>query len=220
MLHNEEASGMPNPVATRVADTDASSRRYERMNSMSGLQTRIEKVQVRHFLSLVRTVQVSKLPAVTVLGGANASAKSNFVRFFEMLSWKLNSGAAWDAALSLVTGEADVGLFGGSKQTHRLEASVSIRTKLGLNDYKFVLTHAHPDRLIFTEEALRFSRAGYGTEADWQHLHSGHNEARIVEAAQLGTYADFNLRTASVLVHLLGECGTYQSSRHGWRIVF
>ncbi len=177
------------------------------MNSMSGLQTRIEKVQVRGFRSLA-DVQISKLPAVTVLIGANGSGKSNFVRFFEMLSWMLKSGQLGEFVAR--HGGADDQLFGGSKHTHRLEASVSIRTTSGLNDYKFVLTHAHPDRLIFIDEAFRFSRAGYGTEADWQHLHSGHSEARIVEAAQLGTYSAVNQTTASVLVHLLGDCGTYQ----------
>ena len=177
------------------------------MDTVSGPQQRIENIHIKGFRSLA-DVQISKLPAVTVMIGANGSGKSNLIRFFEMLSWMLKSGQLGEFVAR--QGGADDQLFGGSKQTPRLEASVRISTVSGLNDYKFDLSHAHPDRLIFTDEAFRFTRAGYGTEAEWEHLGSGHDEAKITKAAKPWTDFDVNPMTASVIVHLLRDCGTYQ----------
>ena len=177
------------------------------MDTMSGPQQRIENIHIKGFRSLA-DVQISELPAVTVMIGANGSGKSNFIRFFEMLSWMLKSRKLGEFVAK--HGGADDQLFGGSKQTSRLEASVSISTKSGHNDYKFDLSHAHPDRFIFTDEAFRFSQEGLVTDAKWQHLDSGHSEARIVEAAQSGMHYNVSQKTASVIVHLLRDCGTYQ----------
>ncbi len=79
-----------------------------------------------------------------------------------------------------------------------------------MNEYKFTLAHGHPDRLIFTEEAFRFSREAYGSQASWQYLGSSHREAMIVEAAQGAMPSPVNQRTASTIVHLLKNCSAYQ----------
>ena len=177
------------------------------MNNTPEPQQKIEHVRIKGFRSLAH-VEVSGLPNVTVLIGANGSGKSNLIRFFEMLSWMLKSGQLGEFVAK--HGGADDQLFGGSKQTPRLEASVSIRTDVGVNDYRFDLSHAHPDRFIFTNEAFRFSGAGHGEKADWQYLGSGHDEANITKAAQPWTDFNINPKTASVIVHLLRDCATYQ----------
>ena len=99
-----------------------------------------------------------------------------------------------------------------------MEAEVALRTDKGRNDYRFALACAHPDRLMFTEEAFRFNATGYPTDADWQHLESGHLEAAIVEAAhgqdRFGSLTphlnDRNRTTARVIVHLLRNCSVHQ----------
>ena len=91
-----------------------------------------------------------------------------------------------------------------------MDASVTLRTGAGKNDYRFSLSHAHPDDFIFVEEAFRFSKMDFPTDADWQHLGSGHREAKIVEAAQSDGPHGINKTTASVIVHLLRNCATYQ----------
>ncbi len=48
----------------------------------------IKSVRIRGFRSLA-DVALEDLPQATVLIGANGSGKSNFIRFFEMLSWML-----------------------------------------------------------------------------------------------------------------------------------
>ena len=89
-------------------------------------------------------------------------------------------------------------------------AEVTLGTGAGRNDYRFSLTHAHPDRFMFTDEAFRFSRSGWLTEAAWNHLGSGHREAAIVEAAHSTVSSDVNSATARVIVHLLRSCAVYQ----------
>lgn len=138
---------------------------------------RIESVRIRGFRSLA-DVELADLQNANVLIGANGSGKSNFVRFFEMVSWMLRSRRL--AEFVGLHGGADDQLFGGNRVTRRIEAELALRTEAGRNDYRFALAHAHPDRFVFTEEAFRFSGTDRQTEARWQHAPGGQSEAAIV----------------------------------------
>ena len=167
----------------------------------------IESVRIRGFRSLAG-VKLKGLPRATVLIGANGSGKSNFIRFFELLTWML--GARRLAEFIERQGGADDQLFGGNRRTPRLEAQVALRTDSGRKDYRFALTHAHPDRFLFTEESFRFSRAGLPTGAEWENLGSGQREAGIVEVAQFWDVIDLRTVAAWEIVNLLGDCTVYQ----------
>lgn len=173
------------------------------------LMPMIESVHIRGFRSLA-DVKISGLPSAAVLIGANGSGKSNIMRFFEMLSWMLRARRLGEFIAR--QGGADDQLFGGNRVTPRMEAEIAINTDMGKNEYGFKLSHAHPDRFFFSEEAFRFSSRDYQTEAPWQYLDSGHSEAKIVEASQpSGNYdTDVNPTTASVIVNLLRNCSMYQ----------
>ena len=160
----------------------------------------IEHIRIQGFRSLA-SVELSEIPKATVLIGTNGSGKSNFIRFFEMLSWMLRSRKL--AEFVEKHGAADDQLFGGNRRTSRIEAEVRLRTERGRNDYRFMLSYAHPDRFIFTDEAFRFNRRGLNTEADWHSLGSTHLEAKIVEEAQSNI-------TARIIVNLLRNCAVYQ----------
>ena len=116
----------------------------------------IESVHIRGFRSLA-DVELAGIPKAAVLIGANGSGKSNFIHFFEMLSWML--GARRLAEFVEMQGGADDQLYRGNRRTPRIEAEITLRTDRGYNDYNFMLTHAHPDRLIFIKEGFRFNRS-------------------------------------------------------------
>ena len=169
--------------------------------------TRLESVRIRGFRSLA-DVELSDLGATSILIGSNGSGKSNFIRFFEMLSWMLRSGRL--AEFVERYGGADDQLYGGNGTTPRMEVDLALRTDVGRNEYRFSLAHAHPDRFMFADEAFRFSRRDRTTLAPWHHLGSGHREAAIVEAAHSPQPIDVNPVTVRVIVHLLRNCGVYQ----------
>ena len=171
------------------------------------IMTKIDSVHICGFRSLA-DVELPGLSDATVLIGANGSGKSNFIRFFEMLSWMLRSRQLGEFVER--QGGADDQLYGGNTTTPRMQAEILLRTERGRNDYRFALSYAHPDRLIFTDEAFRFHSNTVSTEAPWQYLGSGYREAEIVEAAYSANSGDFNQRTARVIVNLLRSCSVYQ----------
>ncbi len=169
--------------------------------------TRIEYVRIKGFRSLA-DVELAGLPNAAVLIGANGSGKSNFIHFFEMMSWMLRSRQLGEYVAR--QGGADDQLFGGNARTPRIEAEIGMRTDRGRNDYRFVLSYANPDRFIFTEELFRFNDNTYDSPANWQSLESGHRETRIVEAAHSTGVSGVNPVTALVIVNLLRSCSVYQ----------
>ena len=171
------------------------------------MPNQIESIRIRGFRSLA-DVEIEAFPSAAVLIGANGSGKSNFIRFFEMVSWMIGSRQLEEFVQK--HGGADDQLFGGSKVSPTMEAELAIRTESGRNDYRFAFTYAHPDRFIFTEESFRFSRGGLGMEAEWEPLGSSHSEAKIVDVSGYTDTAEVNKTTARVIAYLLRQCAVYQ----------
>ena len=173
----------------------------------------IERVRIRGFRSLA-DVEFRPQAGASVLIGANGSGKSNVVKFFDMLSWMLKSRKL--AEFIGREGGADDQLHGGNQTTPRMQAEIAIRTEAARDDYRFSLAYAHPDALVFTDEAVRHSRDGHEGEPDWYHLGSGHREARLVEAAQGGVLPQYlDPQPARTVTDLLRNCATYQFHNTG-----
>ncbi len=135
---------------------------------------------------------------INILIGPNGAGKSNFIGFFNLLSWML-SGKLQERITQL-GGSNDI-LFDGPEVTQHLEGELAIQTSAGLNQYRFVLQFAKPDRLYFAEEAYRFSSSDRDTEADWTYLGGGHTEAKLTESTDT---------TARVIRSLLKKFIVYQ----------
>ena len=86
----------------------------------NGHGTMIESVRIQGFRSLA-DVEISGMPRAAVLIGANGSGKSNFIRFFEMLSWMIKSRQLGE--FIAIHGGADDQLFGGNRVTPRMECN-------------------------------------------------------------------------------------------------
>ena len=167
--------------------------------------TMIESVRIQGFRSLAN-VELSEIPKAAVLIGANGSGKSNFIRFFEMLSWMLGSRRL--AEFVEMQGGADDQLYGGSRRTSRIEAEVRLRTETGRYgyDYQFMLSHAHPDRFFFSEESFRSI-----SDLSWKYLGSGHQETEIIWPTNPSSELSADdFITAKVIVNLLRSCVVYQ----------
>ena len=175
-------------------------------STMNRTIPRLESVHIEGFRSL-NEVTLRPGPGVTVLIGPNGAGKSNIIRFFDMLRCMLRSRSLQD----FVTDQGGAGdqLFRGSKRTPRMKSEIAIRTDQGLNEYAFTLTRSHPDRFRFTDESYRFSGPGGENDPHWSHLSSGHDEARIVEAAQSADRGG-HPETARVITHLLRDITSYQ----------
>ena len=118
------------------------------------LENRIESVKIRGFRSL-KDVELNNLPNAAVLIGPNGSGKSNFIRFFEMLQQMVRHRRLGEFVAR--NGGADDQLFKGNAHTPKMTAEIRLGGVTDLGDYKFTLTYGPPDRLIFTEEAFRFT---------------------------------------------------------------
>ena len=164
----------------------------------------LEHIRIKGFRSLA-DIEIRDLSRTSVMIGANGSGKSNLIRFFEMLSWMLKSRRL--AEFITLQGGADDQLTCGSTVTPRMEATLTIGTDAGRNEYTFALVHAHPDRLMFVHEAFRFTRETIDREPEWVSLDSGHTEAQILETAQSNGPGT---QTARVIVALLRSCAVYQ----------
>lgn len=136
---------------------------------------------------------------VTVLIGANGVGKSNIVSFFQML------GYAVSGSLQLYVGEHGFShsfLHYGSKQTPQLKASMKFYDGDVKSEYKFSLSSAANDILIYTEETLSY-RDSQHTKPYILTMDVGNKES------QLKTKLNQN-KTIRVFYRLLSGCRYFQ----------
>ena len=174
------------------------------------LTGRIDRFSVKGFRSLKEVGKIS-FPDLAVIIGSNGAGKSNCIKFFEMLSFMLRSKNLSEFVAR--NGGADDQLFMGARRTPKLEAEIRIETERGFNDYKFALTHAASStggRLMFVDEAFRYSDFNHPRPADWIQLNSGTFETGIFDFIQRPDADPGQQKTARIVVNLLKNCTTYQ----------
>ncbi len=137
---------------------------------------------------------------INILIGPNGAGKSNFISFFKFLSWMLNSDGKLQEHVAYLGGANDI-LHDGADVTKSIDADISLITRNGINDYKFSLMFAKPDKLVFKEEKYRFVKNNFQGEASWSSCGVGHEEAKLPEIASA---------TATTILNLLRKLIVYQ----------
>jgi predicted ATPase len=148
----------------------------------------------------IKAIENFEPKPINILIGPNGAGKSNFISFFKFLSWMLNSDGKLQEYVAYLGGANDI-LHDGVDITKSIDAEISIETNSGLNEYKFSLMFAKPDKLVFKEEKYRFSRNEIGTNSTWSSCGVGHEEARLPEV---------NNPTSRTILNLLRKLVVYQ----------
>lgn len=137
---------------------------------------------------------------INILIGPNGAGKSNFISFFKFLSWMLNSDGKLQEHVAYLGGANDI-LHDGADVTKTIDADISLITRNGINEYKFSLMFAKPDKLVFKEEKYRFIKNNFQGEASWSSCGVGHEEAKLPEITSA---------TATIILNLLRKLIVYQ----------
>ena len=114
---------------------------------------RIESIRIKGFRSL-SDVKIVDLPkGSTVLIGPNGSGKSNLFHFFELIKSMVVHRDLEEFVQR--HGGANDQLFGGSKNSPKIEARIMLRNDDLRSECRFVLEFVHKDRLKVSEKKYR-----------------------------------------------------------------
>ena len=145
------------------------------------MRDRLEKITIKGFKT-IKSLENFAPNDLTVLIGPNGVGKSNFISFFQMMSWML----ADPDNLRVYVGErggASKLLHDGPGITREIEADLTFQTDAGENQYYFRLFYAADDQLIYADERYRFSRPGSVSPASWRSAGAGHHDPQLLTHA-------------------------------------
>ena len=117
---------------------------------------KIIKATIRGYKSIAFDKPVTlKLGDVSILLGANGAGKSNIISFFRMLGYMMSKSFGIYVEKS---GTANSLLHYGSKITPVMSGTFEFTDDKSVDSYHFSLSNAAPDRLIITEESIKWHR--------------------------------------------------------------
>jgi predicted ATPase len=167
---------------------------------MPNSRMKLKNLNLKGFKSIDSEGQAIDFGDITVFLGANGAGKSNLVSFFKLLNF-MTTGR-----LQTFIGEqgfADSLLYYGSSTTSRIQAELSFEQDGGdKHTYSFTLSHASGDTLIFTEEYVKWERAGRSVPRNI-YLAAGHKEAQLLEDAEPDRL------TRQIVLNFLRSCQVY-----------
>jgi predicted ATPase len=168
---------------------------------------KLRRIRIEGFRSL-RRVDL-KLRDLNVLIGANGSGKSNFVAFFNMLSFMLSG------SLQVYVGKKGGGtsiLHYGAKRTPVMAGELYFEGSGGTSQYGFSLAFASPDRLLFTDEHVQFRRPK-DKKSFSRTLNAGQLESDLLELAKeptpSGSKGEGVMKVARVFISRLKALQVY-----------
>ena len=168
------------------------------------MRPRIKSITLRGFKTVRELVDFQPGP-LSVFIGSNGAGKSNFISFFQMLSWSLASPGQLQEYVSRAGGASRI-LHDGPETTREIEAEMTLETGVGENQYAFRLVFASGDILIYTQERFRYSSKDLPGQASWQELDAGAREASLISHSQ----TEGGNKTAPTILSLLRKIIVHQ----------
>ena len=162
--------------------------------------TQLKKVTISGFKSISSNKPLTiELGNINVLLGANGSGKSNIISFFKMLNFMMSGGFQLFVEKA---GTSQVFLNYGSKHTSIIKGEMCFESDTDIDQYKFELTNATPDRLIIKSEEVLFGKKVGGRIPQIIPLESDFKESAL-------THRTTN-KTIPIIRKILTECKVYQ----------
>ena len=166
------------------------------------MRNRLDAITLKGFKT-IRELDDFSPGSLTVLIGPNGAGKSNFISFFRMLSWMLVEPDHLQTHVAQQGGASKL-LHDGPAVTPQIEATLTIETPSGENQYDFRLFNAAGDTLIFAQERYRFSRKDHpGGVAPWNETGAGHRAPQLLDLFHTD-------ETARIILSILRRFNVYQ----------
>jgi len=147
------------------------------------MRPHLSSLTLRGFKTIRELKNFSPGP-ITILIGPNGAGKTNFISFFSLLSWALTPPGGLQLRVAELGGAGAL-LHDGPSKTPQIEASLTIETEAGRNEYDFRLFHAARDTFIFADERYIFRPAhAQAVDAKPKVLGGGHLEPKLIEEAE------------------------------------
>ncbi len=160
--------------------------------------TQLKKVTIRGFksISAIEPLQV-ELDDINILLGANGSGKSNIISFFKMLNFMMSGSFQMFVEKA---GTSQVFLHYGAKHTDIIKGELCFESNTHIDQYKFELTHATPDRLIIKSEEVTWGTKG--REPQVIQLETDFKESALKKSDKD--------KTIDIIWRILSSCKVYQ----------
>lgn len=164
---------------------------------------RLTNINLKGYKSISGNGQNIPIGEITILLGANGAGKSNLVSFFQMINFMTTGALQTYIGKS---GYADSLLYYGSKKTSRLEAELTFSDCNSTDKYRFTLSHAAGDTLIFTEEALYWKQNEKSKPFEIS-LAPGSKESGLNDYSKK---QEVGAKVAQTILNLLKKCQVFQ----------
>jgi predicted ATPase len=168
----------------------------------------ISEIEINGFKS-IRQLTKFPLDNINILIGANGSGKTNFISFFKMVQFYLNSLDGLNEYVGQ-NGGAGFLLYFGSKNTSAISAKITLATSAGSNEYYVELGVSVGDKLYFKDEKVSYSSYQYKEKNNPIHLGGGGKESRLLQIGENEDEYKKTLKTIRTIKRLLKEMSFYQ----------
>jgi predicted ATPase len=141
-------------------------------------QIKLKSIEIKGFKSFSSAGQKIDLGDLTALIGGNGAGKSNFISFFKMINYMMTGSLQNYIGIN---GGANSILNFGAKNTKWIESEIKFEVDDSNDEYRFAMSYAGSDTLIFTEEELTWHKTGKVIPKKIQ-MEPGRKESGILDA--------------------------------------